>query len=496
MPSHRGPGAVDTPLPIARHLARVALEDRPEPRTVCDPAAGDGRLLASVADLCSGSPTLFGADVDAATWHDGPLGRTPSAHFAHVDALGRPSSELWDAAPPCGVDLVVGNPPFLSQLARRSTRSDEQRRRVSRLDGAVRTLTDTAAAFLLQACDMLAPGGRVAMILPLSFLSTRDSAPVRQRVLETCRLSGIWVSDGSVFPGVDVETCAVVLDRCEDAPAAVRRWRGDTFEPVASVRVGRDELVAAPTWSHLVSDVLDRAPDIDLSGSEGRLGDIAGATAGFRDQFYGLVPLVVERCDRGAAGVDRVRVLTSGSIDPGCTLWGRRPARIAGRDLLAPVLDVQAVEPPRLASWVEARRVPKVLVATQTRVIEAVADPTGEHLPLTPVVSVEPAPDDLWRALAVLLAPPVSLWARRGFAGAALSPRSIKLSAQQVLQAPLPADRPAWQRAADDLEAAHQVERGGVAREAVLAAAATMCSAYGVGAEVHEWWRAQLPERR
>ena len=46
-------------------------------------------------------------------------------------------------------------------------------------------------------------------------------------------------------------------------------------------------------------------------------------------------------------------------------------------------------------------------VATQTKVVEAAPDPTGEWIPSTPVLAVHAETgDDLWRALAVLLAPP------------------------------------------------------------------------------------------
>ena len=48
---------------------------------------------------------------------------------------------------------------------------------------------------------------------------------------------------------------------------------------------------------------------------------------------------------------------------------------------------------------------PKVVVATQTRVVEAAVDPTGEWIPSTPVVSVHADPDELcgWLATATTL---------------------------------------------------------------------------------------------
>ena len=80
----------------------------------------------------------------------------------------------------------------------------------------------------------------------------------------------------------------------------------------------------------------------------------------------------------------------------------------------------------KLASWVCARLRPKVLVATQGKVLEAVADQAGRLVPSVPVISVEPDdPADLWRILAVLCSPVAAAWALERFGGAGLSGQSI-----------------------------------------------------------------------
>jgi N-6 DNA Methylase len=497
MQRRRAPGAVDTPPSIARHLAEAGLAGRRSPRTVCDPAAGDGRLLAAVAAACVGDPTFFAADVDATPWREGGFGNRPGVHFEHSDALGRGGAQLWSNYPVEGVDLVVGNPPFLNQLYSVSKRTPDQRRRVALLGRGVPALADTATAFLVQACGMLAPGGRVAMIMPLSFLASRDAGAARRKVLETCCLSGIWVSDGSVFPDADVETCAVVLERVVESSTEVRRWHGADWEAIGSRTVAHADLLHAPTWSHLVSDVLGDVPEVHLSTAHGRLGDLASATAGFRDQFYGMAPLV--RGGDGPVGGrtdDLAPVITSGAIEPGALRWSDAPARIAGRSHLRPVIDPAEIASASLARWIAARRVPKVLVATQTRVVEAACDPTGEWVPSTPVVSVECRPADLWRVLAVLLAPPVTVWARQRYAGAARSARSVKLSARQVLEVPLPADAALWADGAEEWRNAHDLSTGGADRETLMRVGSLMCEAYGCGDAEWEWWLDQLPRRR
>ena len=96
---------------------------------------------------------------------------------------------------------------------------------------------------------------------------------------------------------------------------------------------------------------------------------------------------------------------------------------------------------PKLARWVAARRVPKVLLATQTAVLEAAADPAGAWVPSVPVISVEPRPGsrtDVWTLAAVLGSPVASAWAASTYLGAGLGSTAIKLAASQVLTLPWP----------------------------------------------------------
>jgi hypothetical protein len=174
-------------------------------------------------------------------------------------------------------------------------------------------------------------------------------------------------------------------------------------------------------------------------------------------------------------------------IDPARCWWGRRPATLLRRRMLHPRATADQLSP-ALQSWAADRLVPKVLVATQTRVLEAVADEAGILLPVVPVITAATPPERIWHLLAALTAPPVAALAHRMQTGAALSPDAIKLSARQVASLPLPSHRPAWDRGADLLRAA-SLSDGAAWRDGVVAAAAAMCDAYAVPAEaVMPWW--------
>lgn len=485
MDPRRSLGAVYTPLDVAGRLAERAL-DGCAVASVCDPAAGDGRLIDAVLARCDAA--AFAADVAPTT----AAGRSGAATWSTADSLGR-GLAVWPDAPRHGFDLVIGNPPFRGQLRAETwlDRADRAHLR-ARFGDVARSYTDTASLFLLAACEMASPTGRVAMIMPLSFLAARDAGPVRRRVLEMAALEGLWVAPEQVFPDAAVRVCAVVLDRSGPRRRPVRRWVGADFVDLPPVVVDSDVLGDGDTWSHLAAGAFG-VPEIDLATS-GVLGSSATATAGFRDQFYGLAPLVREQeqlvSERAAV------MVTSGLIEPGRSVWGERATRIAGRRWERPVVDLGGLEPSSaLARWVAARRVPKVVVATQTRVIEAAVDPSGGWIPSTPVVSVHADGDHLWRVLAVLLAPPVTAWARTHVGGTALGADAVKLSASQVLAAPLPADARLWNDAAELLQASWSDAAGGVPIDVVVAAGELMTRAYGSGPEVMAWWVDRLPGR-
>jgi hypothetical protein len=184
-------------------------------------------------------------------------------------------------------------------------------------------------------------------------------------------------------------------------------------------------------------------------------------------------------------------LVTSGLIDWLACAWGRRPARFAKRTWRAPAVDLAHLErhgTPAARRWVERTRVPKILVATQTRVVEAAVDTGGAWVPSVPVVAVVPRDAaDLWRLAAALTSPAVTAWLLRRAPGTALARGALKVAAPNLLALPLPADRPAWDAAATAVRAfvAGPSEEG---RERFLVAAAR---AYGTPDSITSWWRAR-----
>ncbi len=589
--SRRRFGTFYTPNDVASGLAELALDGLLEPARasasiprVLDPSCGSGFfLLATGVELHrAGWPaadvlkTLHGVDIDplALALCEATLRLWAVEHGAVLEAdsgpvlveanylIDHPATALGDPALGSNAvgatkddpganggpvawfdapfDVVVGNPPFLNQLEAATVRTNEEVALLKQRFGkAASGYGDTSALFVLAGLDDLVDGGRLVLVQPDSFVSAAGAAAIRGEVLARSALIAFWDADTRVFDA-SVYVCAPVLVRGETT-ASVRRVSGVDFLDRSPV----DWSGPVPdAWAELL--VGGGAPDVDLSGSV-ELGTIATATAGFRDQFYGLVPHIVEfvaapddtdDADNtdvdntdvdntddtnavsgvaeflalagagGANGLDdggrsgRVPLITSGLIEPLECGWGDRPARFAGEVRTAPMVDLASLATDeKLHRWVSERLVPKVLVATQTKVVECFPDPEGLLVPSVPVVAVECDPADVYRIAAALSSPPVSAWAMRRAAGSALSNNALKLSAKQVLAVPLPIVEAEWVKGAELV--ARFVNGDGPLphdqrRTRLVEIGRTMTKAYGLAPDdpVFGWWQGRLASRK
>jgi hypothetical protein len=294
---------------------------------------------------------------------------------------------------------------------------------------------------------------------------------VRAAVAERGAVIDFWCSDRPVFEGTPVLTCVPV------------------------VRIGADPPTDPDAWGALAAPYFG-VPDVGLATGGGTIGDLATCTADFRDQYYGLQPFVR---DGGRDG--HAPLVTSGLIDPAECRWGRATTRFARQEYDAPAGDLAALhEHGGLSRWAEARLVPKLLVAGQGRVVEAVVDVAGSWLPSVPVVTVVPRDDGeehlLWRLLALTLAPPLVAHAAARYLGTGLTPGSVKLSARQVAALPLPLCEQSWaagaQLAQQAQEATDPADRLAILHDA----AAVMAHAYGDrDGRALSWWLGRLGTR-
>jgi SAM-dependent methyltransferase len=421
------PPALVAEVVAALDLADLVAACGDRPVRVLDPACGDGRFLFAVSDAVSalgGTVELTGVDVDpdapvfapagagfpcaagsGAAAGTGAAPATATGTWICADALTRP----WR---PATFDVVVGNPPFLNQLATATTRGG----RSSHGGGPY---ADAAAEFLALAAVLVAPGGRIGLVLPQSLLSTRDAAAIRADVERRAALRWIWWSPTSVFEAA-VRTCATVWE-VAGVHRPVRRSVGPSFAPAAAISV---RPVAGASWARLITDLAEPA----VVPLQPTLGSIASFTVDFRDTYYGLVGCVD---DSG----DGPPLITSGLIEPGRCVWGERPARFAKCTYAAPRVDLARLSP-AMRRWSARRMVPKILVANQTRTIEAVHDRDGAWLPGVPVITCLTAEHE--RVIECLAGEEALRWVHYHAAGSGLGAGTVRLTPALLASIPLP----------------------------------------------------------
>ena len=474
-----------TPRLVADELVARAFAPHREaiasgvPFTVCDPTCGAGVFLLAAAEALVGagrSPIaaldcLRGMDIDPEAivvakralcdWAQG-YGISVEACEHRLQLFA--GDALNDSWPEDGrIDVVVGNPPFGGQLAGTTIRSESAVEGAARILGRPAGYTDTAGVLLVRALSAVRAGGSVVFVQPLSVLGSRDGMVVREFVGDA--LESIWIPDRLLFDAA-VSVCAPVV-RIPSSPDLVRS-KGST----------------PSKWTELAADALG-VPNMQFKGDV--LSSRALCTAGFRQEFYEIAVAVTEASSD--ADEQRPRLITVGLIDPGRSLWGERDAKVAGTRYKRPVVDLSNTTTSRkVATVLPLRMQPKVLVATQTRVIEAVADHDGSLWPSVPVLSVLPKmteqkgmASELDLLVAALTAPPASVWAARQAVGTARSPGAIRLSASLLERMPLPVDIDLWERGAVQL-------RNGELSEA----ARTLTRAHGLSEAETEsvlgWW--------
>jgi hypothetical protein len=142
----------------------------------------------------------------------------------------------------------------------------------------------------------------------------------------------------------------------------------------------------------------------------------------------------------------------------------------------------------------------------QTKVVEAVPDPGGCCVPMTPTISVEPLGGavDVWHLTAALSSPSVAAAAVLELLGTGRSSGILRWSARGVLAAPLPTDRDAWDRGADLVRRIWEVDGdvgvggGGPSHHELLdRLGAVMAAAHGLAPDdpVVAWWSQRRPRR-
>jgi adenine-specific DNA-methyltransferase len=329
----RSSGRFYTPPGVADFVLELARRGKSD--TVWDPTCGDGVFLRQARRRGHPAKRLFGTDVDGRALDRIDI---PDATLRQTDLFDLQPDDL----PP--MDAIVGNPPFV-----RIERLDPNYRR--RIQGIVAegvgfvppAQSDLSILVLLHCTRFLAPGGRLAFIMPATFLEAAFATPVRRWLLEEFGLRAVVESRQEPwFPAVSVNTVVVALEKdSEEATFAQLKEpaSGELAYAVLGLSDGdvktrtlpKEDLTAFPRWSEPL-----RAPQVwfDVLEQARGLRPLRSWQPAFLQLKYGTKPGI------SAFFAPRGRALEAAGVEPAF----RRPFLRSLRDLDTYTVHTDAVK--------------------------------------------------------------------------------------------------------------------------------------------------------
>lgn len=304
--AHAGPGITDralderrklgayyTPERLSKILADWAIREPVD--SILEPSFGGCGFLAAARDRLSAvgnhHPTrqIFGCDIDPVAFRylasvfGGP---TDATGFLLKDFLDCTAEPTW----PDRFSVVLANPPYIPHHRIGKERVRVLARRSQPIDG-VGGRSGLWAYFLSHSVGLLAPGGRMAWVLPGAFLQADYAKPIRSFLGERFNRCAAFLVRERLFltEGTDEETVILLADGYRENAAAGRIEIGeattlDALEEVIA-RWARHEWQGvtegySPAELSLPEDVRAIHANIVQRGGARTLGDIARVQIG------------------------------------------------------------------------------------------------------------------------------------------------------------------------------------------------------------------------
>ena len=215
--SGKSKGQFYTPAEVSRVMAKVigiGPNTRPA-QTIYDPTCGSGSLLLKVADEAPRGITIYGQEMDNATW---ALARMNMFLHEH------PTADLWRgntlAAPYFRshngglktFDFAVANPPFSAKAWSSGLNPDHDEFR--RFEYGIPPAKNGDYAFLLHLITSLNSKGKGAIILPHGVLFRGNKeADIRRDLIRRGLIKGIIGLPANLFYGTGIPACILVIDK-------------------------------------------------------------------------------------------------------------------------------------------------------------------------------------------------------------------------------------------------------------------------------------------
>ncbi len=207
-------GAFYTPPRMARLLARWALES--DPSRILEPSFGDGVFLQAAYDALAeaGVPApasrLTGVEIDAAAAQRA-CERIPNLKADQLHCEDLLSLEPTLLGEP--FEAILGNPPYIRHHRLTAPQIARGRAGARRLGVELNGRSDAWAYFCAHLLRFLAPGGKMALVLPGAVLHAEYAKPLLDALANDQGETQLVGIGERLFPGVQERTVILLLDR-------------------------------------------------------------------------------------------------------------------------------------------------------------------------------------------------------------------------------------------------------------------------------------------
>lgn len=228
-------GAFYTSTPVARALIAWAVRRHDE--TLLDPSCGEGVFLEAAAERISkikgnSSAQIHGIEIDQAA---------ANKIASRLRSVGIPAknirvADFFDVEPSSlpRFKAVVGNPPFIRYQTFKGRSRQKALEIAKSLGISLSELTSSWAPFLLNATRFLAPGGRLAMVVPTEISHASYARPVLQYLTHHFKRIVIASFSERLFPDLSQDTYLLFADHFGGTCKSLRFRKFQGVEDLAS----------------------------------------------------------------------------------------------------------------------------------------------------------------------------------------------------------------------------------------------------------------------
>ena len=215
--SGKSKGQFYTPAEVSRIMAQVVgigPDTRPD-QTIYDPTCGSGSLLLKAADEAPGGITIYGQEMDNATWALARMNlilhNYETAELWRGNTLAAPYFKNRNGSLKT-FDFAIANPPFSAKAWSSGLNPHEDQ--YQRFEYGIPPAKNGDYAFLLHLIKSLRSNGKGAIILPhgVLFRGNRE-ADIRKNLVRRGFIKGIIGLPANLFYGTGIPAYILVIDK-------------------------------------------------------------------------------------------------------------------------------------------------------------------------------------------------------------------------------------------------------------------------------------------